>query len=268
MEFESIRDAIHFVFDDMKEYADHWLAQGIPAPSIIRDWRKANELDWVWSDDKRIVQILRKGNMKSTVRSSNKKFHAKMWMRTIVGTFTVAQATIMDTDFSARPKGCRYRFSKKIYNNKYVITHREENTNKENMVVYFIAIVRDDPVSAYMKVYGTNNYKYAKEKVYLLLNQERIKVAIRKEMKKTAKDLGMNDEYYLTRIKAIIDDQDNKKTMPRIAAIKLGADLTGAFEKEEDIPSEPTGQLTDGGDNLKKRLQASKEVFEEVQDEG
>ena len=80
MEYQKIKGKRHYVYDDMEEFKeDH--------PNItVGNWRDANEGDWVWSDDDRIVQLLKVSGIKHPNDRKNYKL-SKGYVRTIVGTF-------------------------------------------------------------------------------------------------------------------------------------------------------------------------------------
>ncbi len=240
MEFQSIKNSIHYVFDNKEEYEQHFLSQGIPIPKIVADWREAKELDWCMSDDDRIIQILRCSSMNQTFRSNDKNHHARHYIRTVVGSFVASKNQKMDTDFSNHED--RYTFGGKFRNWQKRLEAREKNTRAEDQFVYFIAIVRDKPEIAYMKVYGTNNFRHARRRAYLLMKQERIKLAIRKELKDEAVDLGMDIKFHLKEVKKLIKGAD--KGGVKIAALRLSGEWTGMNEKEDPdnpipIPIEP-----------------------------
>ena len=85
----------------------------VDADTIVHpDWRKAEEGDWVISDDDRIVQLLKvKTNVNHHSDTKNYNY-ANGWVRTVVGSFINKPSTKMDTDFSNHPN--RYTFSTKI----------------------------------------------------------------------------------------------------------------------------------------------------------
>ena len=84
------------MYDHISEfYKDH------PDKTPVEDWREANEGDWVWSDDGRIIQRLKEA--KSVNHPNDRKNYkfAKGWIRTVVGSFINRENTVMDTDFSS-----------------------------------------------------------------------------------------------------------------------------------------------------------------------
>ena len=121
MEKKSIKNKAHYVYDGLKEFQDH-----NPGINVVFDWRKANEGDWVFSDDNRIVQLLKVSkDVKHPGDRKNYKY-ANGWVRTVVGSFLNRPNVKMDTDFNSHPN--RYTFSKKIKNtNKRVVERKKEN---------------------------------------------------------------------------------------------------------------------------------------------
>ena len=57
MEYRVIKKVRHYVYDDIEEFNQH-----NPNESVHKDWRTSNEGDWVYSDDGRIVQLLKVKN--------------------------------------------------------------------------------------------------------------------------------------------------------------------------------------------------------------
>ena len=54
MEYKKIKGKHHYIYDHISEfYEEH------PNITPIEDWRDGAENDWVWSDDKRIIQLLK-----------------------------------------------------------------------------------------------------------------------------------------------------------------------------------------------------------------
>ena len=77
-----IKGVAHYVYEDLDEFK-----KTHPNTVVHPDWRKANEGDWVYSDDNRIVQLLKVSNeVKHHSDRKNYKF-AKGWVRTVVGSF-------------------------------------------------------------------------------------------------------------------------------------------------------------------------------------
>ena len=124
MEYQKIKGKRHYVYDDMEEFKE-------VHPNItVGNWRDANENDWVWSDDDRIVQLLKVSGIKHPNDRKNYKL-SKGYVRTIVGTFLNNKKTKMDTDFSNHPN--RYTFSTKIKNTSVRVKERKNLTKNERI---------------------------------------------------------------------------------------------------------------------------------------
>ena len=107
MQKKLIKGKAHYVYDNINEfYNDH------PTKTPSKDWREASEGDWVWSDDERIVQLLKVSNSVNHPGDRKNYKYAKGWVRTVVGSFLNRPNVKMDTDFDQHPN--RYTFSKKI----------------------------------------------------------------------------------------------------------------------------------------------------------
>ena len=202
MESKKIRHTRHYVYENKEEWrVDH------PKGILHSEWRDAKEGDWVLSDDKRIVQLLKVSDeMKHPNDSENYKLQ-KGWVRTIVGTFVNTPKTQMDTDFSKHPN--RYTFSKKIKNPWSRVKDRTNCTNKEKIFATNVAVGKD-AVSAYMKAFTEANRDKARKKAVVLLKQRRVMSEIEKTSKDIAKELGIDHTYILGSLKQLADTSEDQ----------------------------------------------------------
>ena len=108
MDYRTIKSKKHCVYDSIEEFSEE-------NPNImpLSNWRKGKEGDWVYSDDERIIQILKRGAIKHPNDRPNYSY-ADGYLRTVVGSFIINKKTFMDTDFSQHKN--RYTFSKTIGN--------------------------------------------------------------------------------------------------------------------------------------------------------
>ena len=98
MDFKTIKGTQHYIYDNAEEfYANH------PKSIKIKPWREAGELDWVFTDDNCVVQVLRK----TTFKSSNSRDIE--YIRTICGSFTITGKKMMLGEISDNI----YSFSKR-----------------------------------------------------------------------------------------------------------------------------------------------------------
>jgi len=202
VESRKIRHTRHYVYDTKEEWrADH------PKGILHSEWRDAKEGDWVLSDDKRIVQLLK---VSDEMKHPNDSKHYKLqkgWVRTIVGTFVNTPKTYMDTDFSKHPN--RYTFSQKIKNPGNRVKDRTNCTNKEKIFATNVAVGKD-AVSAYMKAFTEANRDKARKKAVVLLKQRRVMSEIEKTSKEIAKELGIDHTYILGSLKQLADTSEDQ----------------------------------------------------------
>lgn len=204
MEYREIKGVKHYVFDNESEFNKHFNNN---PPKLVKQWRNANEGDWVLSDDNRIIQLLKKANIRHPNNRRNYKYY-KSYVRTVVGTFLCMDKTYMDTDFSEHQN--RYLFSKTIKDTKKRIKERENITKKEKIFATNIA-VGAGAVKSYMDAFSeTDSYK-AEKKAAILLKQERVMKEIEKSVVDVAKTMGIDHEFILERLKRLVDNspEDN-----------------------------------------------------------
>ena len=202
MESQKIKGVSYYVFDDIKEFREHHTLQDKEIPHIIKNWREGKQEEWVYSDDNRIVQLLKVAHkVKHHGDRKNYKF-AKGWVRTIVGTFINRENTFMDTDFSSHAN--RYTFSKTIKNPSSRVRKRTKPTNKEKEFATNV-VVGMGAVKAYMTAFNEENKYNARKKSAVLLKQERIRMEIDKTALEVAKELGIDHKYILQKLKDLAD---------------------------------------------------------------
>ena len=198
-----IKGISHYVYEDIDEFK-----KTHPNTIVHPDWRNANEGDWVYSDDDRIIQLLKVSNeVKHHSDRKNYKF-AKGWVRTVVGSFLNRENVKMDTDFDNHPN--RYTFSTNIKNTSEQVYKRKQTTNKEKEFATNV-VVGMGAVDAYKKAYSEMSDQKARKKATILLKQERVMKEIEKGVLDVAKGLGIDHEYILGKLKNLADfsEDDN-----------------------------------------------------------
>ena len=202
-EKRTIKGVEHFVYEDIDEFREEY-----PNTVVHPDWRNANEGDWVYSDDDRIVQLLKvSNNVKHHSDRKNYKF-AKGWVRTVVGSFLNRPNVKMDTDFDNHPN--RYTFSRTIKNTANRVYKREHVTNKEKEFATNI-VVGLGAIDAYKKAYTEMSDQKARKKATILLKQERVMKEIEQSVLDVAKEMGVDHKYVLNKLKNLADysEDDN-----------------------------------------------------------
>ena len=199
MEKREIKGVSHYVFDTLDEFQQHFDNE---QPDIKNNWRLADEGDWVWSDDGRIIQLLKVA--KSVDHPNDRKNYkfAKGWIRTVVGSFINRDNTVMDTDFSSHAN--RYTFSKTIKNPASRVKQRSIPTNKEKEFATNV-VVGMGAVKAYMTAFSEKHENSARKKAVVLLKQERIMKEIDKTALEVAKEMGIDHKYILSKLKDLAD---------------------------------------------------------------
>ena len=203
MEKQTIKGVPHYVYDTYEEFK-----KNCPSEEVHNNWRTGNEGDWVWSDDNRIVQLLKVSkNVNHPGDRKNYKY-ANGWVRTVVGSFLNRHTVKMDTDFLQHPN--RYTFSKTIKDTSKRVKERTKVTNKEKQFATNI-VVGMGAVKAYKKAYNEMSDNKAGKKAAVLLKQERVMKEIEKSVLDVAKTLGIDHEYILGKLKHLADysEDDN-----------------------------------------------------------
>tara|TARA_R100000656_G_scaffold109323_2_gene81364 strand:+ start:347 stop:1117 length:771 start_codon:yes stop_codon:yes gene_type:complete len=203
LEERKIKGISHYVYEDIDEFREHH-------PNIVvrPDWRDSDEDDWVYSDDGRIVQLLKVSKKVSHPNDRKNYTFAKGWVRTIVGSFLNRPNIKMDTDFSSHPN--RYTFSKTIKDVSKRVRERKKITKKEREFATNV-VVGLGAVEAYKNAYREISDQKARKKATILLKQERVMKEIEKSVLDVAKEMGVDHEYVLSKLKHLADysDDDN-----------------------------------------------------------
>lgn len=194
---------------DHKVYDPHDI---VPNGMIVQaDWRKGNIGDWVKADDECVIQILRKGEM----LKAKGKSRTKSYIGTCTGTFPVSDKGVLDTSRRANI----YSFSGRKSADE-VLMDRKELSKNEGMFVSLISAGMD-PQEAYMKSYPTNDPGYAKFKSGQLIKTERVRTAMKEELKPVMDELGISDSFVLKGIKDTALNGEKEDVRLR-ALFKLG----------------------------------------------
>ena len=170
----------HNVYDSIDECP--------PSITPIKDWREANVGDWVIADDECVIQILRKGKML-------RKKSTRYYIGTCTGTFLVLPNTIMDTDKRVNI----YSFGGNCTPEEAVTKRKEMTSSEELFVQYIVSGMSQE--DAYIKAFPTNNKRYARVKAVNLIKTQRIKTAMKEELKPILEEAGINEGYIIKGIK-------------------------------------------------------------------
>lgn len=186
--------------------------------SYLHDWRLGNIGDWVLADDGGVIQILRSGSL-SRPRNIIKSLK---YIGTCTGTFIVREDYSMDVEKKANI----YTVSGKR-SPVDTLKDRKNMTPREVMFTQYIAMGMDK-VEAYLRSYDTEDKTYAKMQANILVRTERIKTALKEELKPLLKKLQIDEELVLTGIREIatLGDKDSDK-------LKALLELSDVLEMKE-----------------------------------
>jgi hypothetical protein len=235
-----ISNTYHKVFDDKEE-----LPSGI---DVIPEWRSANIGDWVQADDNCYIQILRKGIMKAR-GGTNRTRH---YVGTCTGTFMCNKTTKMDT--SKRENV--WSISGK--NTERIIFDRKVLTKRELVFVQFLAggtSLQD----SYLSAFETNNSRYALEQSAKLIKTERVRKAMKEELKPILKELNIDDKYVLKGIKTVVEGDEKAET--KLKALFKLSDILDLEDKTQTKVTQLTGAVFQGfSENVLEEVQRPQEI--------
>tara|TARA_R100001594_G_scaffold111728_1_gene146550 strand:+ start:1008 stop:1733 length:726 start_codon:yes stop_codon:yes gene_type:complete len=228
----------HIVYDTASE---------VPSNIFInKDWRKANIGDWVLADDESVIQILRKGSML-------RKNGELGYIGTCTGTFVVTKNTFLDTDKRVNI----YSFGGNSTPEQVVASRRKMTANEELFVTYVSQGL--SPEDAYVKAFPTNNKRYARMKAVNLIKTERIKTAVKEELKPILQELEIDEKLVLENIKIIAQTAEKDDT--KLKALFKLSDIMDLEDKNAPKVQQITGVQFQGlTDKMIDEAQRPKEI--------
>ena len=202
------------------------ISEAPPNINIVKDWRKGNIGNWVLTDDDCVVQILRKGIMLRKNGEMN-------YIGTCTGTYTVTKETFLDTD----RKTNIYSFSGSSTPEQVVENRRKMTANEELFVLYVSQGLT--PEDAYVKAFPTNNKRYARMKAVNLIKTERVKTAVKEELKPILQELDIDEKFILENIKIVA--QTSEKDDTKLKALFKLSDIMDLEDKGATKVQQLTG---------------------------
>ena len=219
MRKDKVNRSYNIVYDSIDE-----VPSGI---QVIEDWRNGEVGDWVKTDDGCIVQVLRKGILNSQY-SKNKKTN---YFGTCTGTYTetMKMTSVRNEDiYTIGGKPSRV----------HVDSGGRDLTGKEAM---FVSMVSEgvSPTKAYLNIFPTDNQRYASVRSVKLMKTNRIRTAMKKELKPYLKELGIDELYILDGIKNEADTAEKSDT--RLKALFKLSDILDLEDKTTSSVQHLTG---------------------------
>tara|TARA_R110000824_G_scaffold396605_1_gene598220 strand:- start:701 stop:1504 length:804 start_codon:yes stop_codon:yes gene_type:complete len=202
-----VKGITHFAYKNKKDLLTRYKSVK------ISDAGTAQEGDWVEARNGVMSQVLKSGIIgKSTP-----------YIRTVLGQFRPYKG---DNPISGEPHKNIYTFSKR---NPWDDLDREIPTEMEVMFVNLIFgnVPRE---VAYMHLYKTNNYVYAKERSAWLLKQKRIKKVVNEKLADKMDELNITEDMLLDEMR---DSILAEKGSVKFNYIKLAVEMRGMMPKEK-----------------------------------
>ena len=206
---------------------------------VVSNWKDGQVGDWVLADDDCVIQVLRRGRM---LRAKGRD-KVREYIGTCTGTFPIGPRVKMDT--SKRANIYSFGGSKSPED---ILLDRQSLTKAEHVFVLYITQGLR-PEEAYLKAYPTNNLRYAKEKAGTLIRTERIKTAMKEELKPVMRELGVDETYVIKGIKSEAETADKSDT--RLKALFKLSDIMDLEDKNQTRITQISGALFKGFEDKK-----------------
>ncbi len=247
-----IKNIEHRVYDNEEEFRRY-----CPDFDLTRNWREGTEGSWVETDDGKICQVLKRGELKNSQSTGVCNYY----IRTVIGTFICRD----NVEISGGLRSNMYSFGSTDLTSYRQKIERKKATRREFLFAKYVA-QGDGIAEAFMKAYPTNNEKYADYQGKILLSTERVKSLIREEVDKVLNDADITPLYLLEKMKEVVDNE-KAQDKDKIQAIKTLMQISGMMETEKRTESLTLFQgftkeqldAIQGGDS-KKLIEASREV--------
>ena len=216
---------------------------------VVADWRDGHVGDWVLADDECVIQVLRRGRM---LRSKGKN-KIREYIGTCTGTFIIQPNAKMDTSKRINI----YSFGGNKNPDQVLLDRTNLSKAEQVFVLYLSQGLR--PEEAYLKAFPTNNIRYATEKSANLVRTERIRTAMKEELKPVLEELGVNEEYILKGIKSEAETAEKSDT--RLKALFKLSDIMDLEDKNQTKVTQISGAVFKGfGENELEEIQRPKEI--------
>ena len=233
MRYYKVNRVKHTVYDSMEEVPTYI--------KVVKNWRDGSIDDWVLTDDECVIQILRKGVM-------DRKGGQQGYIGTCTGTFPISDSVKMD----AHKRLNIYSFSGNSTPEQVVENRRKMTANEQLFVQYVSQGI--PPEDAYVRAFPTNNKRYARMKAVNLIKTERIKTAVKEELKPVLDELEIDEKFILENIKIVA--QSSEKDDTRLKALFKLSDIMDLEDKNAPKVQQVTGIAFQGlTDNMIDKAQ-------------
>ena len=250
MDFKKVKGINHYLYDSIQEFRVHH--KNTP---LNENWRKANEGEWVVTDDSNVCQILKCYPLKVNMSKKVTKC-----VRTVLGTFRVDNLNIKLLGEDGIAENI-YTFSRTY---KAFKQYQKDGLNPKEFVFARYVAEGMEITQAYKKVFKkSKSSEYIASSAKQLMKKEEVKTMVKEEIKKTLQEEGITPDWILARYKDIADLAE--KDSDKLRSLESLSKISGLFDtetKQEQLTvwsgftNEQMEALKDGG---KTELIAHKE---------
>jgi 16S rRNA U516 pseudouridylate synthase RsuA-like enzyme len=214
MRTKLIKKKIEYLYDNKDEFFDNH------DDDLVYDWRESSNMDWVLTDDGQVCRILHKG----------KFANGKEYVRTLLGSYPIRKSIQINGVIADDI----YRFTKSAKTRKDRIDEKSPNGREIVFAKYVANGI--SPEQAYIRIFRTNDPSYSKNASSALLKTKRVKKLISEETKKMLGEVGIDEEYLLSKTKDIIDNYDVRDS-DKLRALEMMMKIAGMFPNDKKTES-------------------------------
>ena len=194
-----------------------------PQETIQDNWKVAEEGQWCYSDDNKIVQVLKRDYFQT---KNGVKSH---YIRTIIGMVRISK----NAKLKGTVKDEIYRFSKKNWYGQ--LTQAPLNFKRKNFAKY--VAYGKKPKEAYKKAFpDTKSLAHAGTRATVLLKNKTIRHQVDKEIENLMSDVGITKRYLLENTKGIVDKEDTRDN-DKLRAIETLMKISGMLSADKKVDS-------------------------------
>ena len=217
MDFKKVKGINHYLYDSIQEFRVHH--QNTP---LNENWRKANEGEWVVTDDSNVCQILKCYPLKVNMSKKVTKC-----VRTVLGTFRVDNLNIKLLGEDGIAENI-YTFSRTY---KAFKQYQKDGLNPKEFVFARYVAEGMEITQAYKKVFKkSKSSEYIASSAKQLMKKEEVQTMVKEEIKKTLQEEGITPDWILARYKEIADLAD--KDSDKLRSLESLSKISGLFDTE------------------------------------
>ena len=217
MDFKKVKGINHYLYDSIQEFRVHH--QNTP---LNENWRKANEGEWVVTDDSNVCQILKCYPLKVNMSKKVTKC-----VRTVLGTFRVDNLNIKLLGEDGIAENI-YTFSRTY---KAFKQYQKDGLNPKEFVFARYVAEGMEITQAYKKVFKkSKSSEYIASSAKQLMKKEEVQTMVKEEIKKTLQEEGITPDWILAKYKEIADLAD--KDSDKLRSLESLSKISGLFDTE------------------------------------